>query len=130
MDLRVAVGLRGRGEQEPRPLLLGQAQGVQRPDGAHLERLDRKHEVVDRRGGAGEVQDLVDRTGNVHELRHVGLEQMKARPAQQVLDVARCSGDEVVERDHLAPVVEQALAQVGAQEPRSSGDDDSRHADS
>src|SRR5687768_3918283 len=43
-------------------------------------------------------------------------------------DVARRSGDEVVERDDLAFVVEQALAQVRAEESGASGDDDFRHS--
>ena len=61
VDLRVAVRLRGGGEQEARALLPGQPERVQRADRADLQRLDRQLQVVDRRGGRGEVQDGVDR---------------------------------------------------------------------
>ena len=48
VDLRVAVGLRGGGEQEASALLLGQAQGVQGPGGPDLHGLDGQLQVVDR----------------------------------------------------------------------------------
>ncbi len=127
VDLRVAVGLAGRGEQEAGALLLGQAQGVQRAERADLHRLDRQLEVVDRAGRAGEVQHLVDRAGDVDVLRHVGLHEPEPVVLHQVLDVDRRAGQEVVERDDLVAVGEQLLAQVRAQEAGPAGHDRSRH---
>ena len=60
MHVRIAIDLAGRGLQHPRLEPLGEAEHV---DGAHDAGLGRVHGVVlivDRRGGAGEVVDLVD----------------------------------------------------------------------
>ena len=48
VDQRIAVDLRGRGEQEARPLGLGEPERVVGAERADLERLDRQLEVVDR----------------------------------------------------------------------------------
>ena len=56
VDLRVAVDLAGRGQEEAGVLGLGQAERVVRAEAADLQRLDRHLEVVLRRGRAGEVQ--------------------------------------------------------------------------
>ena len=61
MDLGVAVDLGGAGQQEAGVLGLGQAERVVRAERADLERRDRVRQVVDRAGGAGEVEDVVDR---------------------------------------------------------------------
>jgi hypothetical protein len=47
VHLGVAVHLGRRGQQEPRVLGPGQAEGVQRADGTDLERLERHPQVVD-----------------------------------------------------------------------------------
>src|SRR5262245_63468289 len=59
-DLRVAVHLAGRRQQEAGALRLGEPQAVVRPQAADLERLDGDQEVVDGRGRAGEVQHRVE----------------------------------------------------------------------
>ena len=61
MDLRVAVDLGRRGDQEARAVLLGQPERVVGAVGADLERVQRQPQVVDRRGRRGEVVDEVDR---------------------------------------------------------------------
>src|SRR5207302_1254106 len=45
-------------------------------------------------------------------------------PAEEVADVVGAPGEEVVHRDDLVPALEEELAQVRAEEPRSSGDQD------
>ena len=52
VDVGVAVDLGGGGEEEARPLALGQAEGVVRPQRPDLEGGDGQLEVVDRRGRA------------------------------------------------------------------------------
>ena len=68
VHLRVAVHLARRGEQEARPLHLGEAERVVRPVRADLERLQREPQVVDRARGAREVVDEVDRLGDLDVL--------------------------------------------------------------
>jgi hypothetical protein len=86
-----------------------------------LHRLDRQLEVVDRTRGAGEVQHLVDRPGDVCVLRDVALDQTAPVVLHQVLDVGRGVGQEVVQREDLGPVTQQLLAQVRAQEASTPG---------
>src|SRR3989454_5183565 len=57
VNVRVAVDLRRRGEQEPGAGGLGHAERVVRAERADLERLDRQLEVVARGGGARPAQD-------------------------------------------------------------------------
>ena len=128
VHLRVAVDLGGRGEHETGVLVAGQAQGVQRADRPHLQRLDRHAEVVDGRRRAGEVQDEVDRAADVDVVGDVRPDQPEAGVGSEVRDVLRGAGEEVVEADDLVATVEQRLAQVGAEEPRAAGDDGTGHA--
>jgi hypothetical protein len=60
MHRRVAIDLAGRGLEDLGPHPLGQAQHVDGAVHAGLGRLHRVELVVDRRGRAGEVVDLVD----------------------------------------------------------------------
>lgn len=123
VDLRVAVHLRRRGQHEARTLVLREAERVQRPDRAHLERLDGQLQVVDRRGGRREVQHEVDRPGDVHELGHVAADQVEPGFAHEVGDVGGCAGEEAVEADDLGTPFDERGAQVAAEEPRAAGDD-------
>ena len=102
------------------PHLAGEVEHVQRAldrgaDGAHRVAL-----VVDRRGRAGEVEDLVDLHGQ--RLLHVVADQLEARVVEQVLDVGARAGEEVVEAHDLVPIGEQALAQMRAEEAGAAGD--------
>ena len=60
MDLGVPVDLRGRGQEDPGLDPLGQAEHVDRPHDVGLDGLDGIVLVVDGRGRAGQVVDLVD----------------------------------------------------------------------
>ena len=87
MHRGVAVDLAGRGLQDPAPCsALGQAQHVDGAVHAGLGRLHRVVLVVDRRGRAGEVVDLVDL--DIEREGHVVAHQLEARMCQQVRDVA------------------------------------------
>ena len=55
MDVRVAVDLAGRRQEELRALGPAQPESVVRAEAADLERLDRELEIVARRGGACEM---------------------------------------------------------------------------
>ena len=79
MDRRVAVDLAGRGLEDPALQALGQAQHVDGAVHAGLGRLHRIVLVVDRRGRAGQVVDLVDL--DIEREGHVVAHQLEARIA-------------------------------------------------
>ena len=58
-----------------------------RAERADLERLDRQLEVVDRAGGRGEVQDGVQRPGDVDVLGDVVVDEPEVGALRQVRDV-------------------------------------------
>ena len=98
MHLRVAVHLARRGEQEARPLHLGEAERVVRAVRADLERLQRQPQVVDRARRAREVVDEVDRLVDLDVLRQVVREEDEG-VAAQMLDVGERARLEVVDAD-------------------------------
>ena len=120
MNGGVAVHLRGRGLEDPAPETLGQAQHV---DGAMHAGLGRLHGIVlivDRRGRAGEIVDLVDL--DIERKRHVVAHQLEARMADQMLDVALAAGEEIVDANDVVAVGNQAIAQVRAEKAGTAGD--------
>jgi hypothetical protein len=121
VHLRVAVDLAGRGLQDLGLHALGQAEHVDGTVHAGLGGLHRVVLVVHRRGRAGEVVDLVDL--DVERKGHVVAQQLEARMADQVLDVAPRTGEEVVDAQHVVAAFEQLLAQVRAQEAGTAGDE-------
>ena len=76
MDQRIAVALRGRGEEEGRLLRLGQAERVVRAVRADLQRRDRVLEVIDRAGRRGEVEDVMHFVRQEDEIRDVVLDEL------------------------------------------------------
>ncbi len=58
-------------------------------------------------------------------VRHVRTDELKPLPAQQVRDVVRRSGDEVVNADHVDVRVEEPLRKVRADETRATGENSS-----
>jgi hypothetical protein len=126
VDLRVAVDLRGRGEEEARAMLLGQAERVMGAVGADLERVQRQAQVVDRRGRGGEVVDEVHRLLDEERLDDVVVE-VDELGDPDVLDVRERPRLEVVHADDAVTPPEQLVAQVRPQEARASGDKARRH---
>ena len=118
---RVAVDLRRRREHVPGPLLLRESEGVQGAEAADLERLDRHPQVVERARRRREVQDEVDRAGDVHVVGDVAPDQPEPRLLHEVHDVAGRSGQEVVQADDLHTAIEQVLAEVRSEEPGAPG---------
>jgi hypothetical protein len=74
-----------------------------------------------------QVHDGVDVAGDVDVVRHVVVLECEGRVADQVLDVAHRTGDEVVDGDDLVPARQQRAAQVRAEEAGAAGDDDAGH---
>ena len=77
--------------------------------------------VVDRRGRAGEIVDLVDL--DVERERDIVAHQLEARMGQQMLDVVLAAGEEVVDADDVVAFRNQAIAKVRTEEPGAAGDE-------
>jgi len=109
--------------QQPRLHPLGEAEHVDGPHDVRLDRLDGVELVVDRRGGAREVEDPVHL--QQHRLDDVVAHHLEVAVIQEVSDVGATPGVEVVEADHLVTIPEQALAEVAPDEAGSAGDEGS-----
>lgn len=122
MHGRIAIDLGGGGLEDLAAQALGQAQHVDRAVHAGLGRGDGVVLVMDRRGRAGEVVDLVDL--DIERKGHVMAHELEPGMVVQVLDVALGAGKEVVGADHLMPLFKQAVGQVRAEETGAAGDQD------
>ena len=122
MHQRVAIDFGGRGEQEGRLLGARQAEAVVGAQRAHLERLDRQLEIVDRARRRCEVQHVVDRLGEEERLADVVLDEGEVLATAQMLDVAQAAGDQVVDADDAAALLEQAFTQMRAEKAGAARD--------
>ena len=127
MDLRIAVDLGGRGEQEPGPLRLREPERVERPQGADLQGMDRVLEVVARRCRRGEMEDPVDPAVHVEVVRDVVALVAEPLVGQRADEVVRVAGEQGVEAEDLPALGQEPLAEMGPEEARAAGHDRSRH---
>ena len=119
VDGRVAVDFARRGVQDLCVHALGQAEHVERAVDRRLERLDGVVLVVDGRGGAGQVVDLVDlRVVGRGDVVAYGIE---AVAAQQVADVVLAAREVVVDADHVVAFHDEAFAEVRPDEACATG---------
>ena len=119
VHLGIAVHLGRRRLQDARLHALGEAQHVDRAVHARLRRLHRVELVVDRRGGARQVEDLVDL--DVERERHVVAHQLEARVAQEVRDVALGPREEVVDAKDVVAALDEPFAKMRAEEAGAPG---------
>src|SRR5439155_22786079 len=96
--------------------------------GADLERVQGQAQVVDRAGRAGEVKDEVDRLLDEPGLREVVVDEDEVGAVLDVLDVLQRAGVEVVDADDAVPLAQEVVAEVRAQESRSTRYDGASHA--
>ena len=122
MDLGIAVDLAGRGLEDPRVQSLGEPEHVDRAHHRGLDRLDRVVLVVTRCGRAGEVVDLVDL--DLVRIDHVVADELEVRATDEMLDVGFLTREEVVEADHLVALLDQTVAEMGAEKAGTAGDED------
>ena len=120
VDVGVAVDFRGGGLEDAGADAPCEHQHVQRAEHVRLHRLDGVVLVVNGRGGAGEVVDLVHL--KEERLAHVVSQQLETAGFQQVADVLAPSGKEVVEADDIMALRQQTFAQMRADEAGSSRD--------
>jgi len=119
MHRRVAIDLGGRCLHDLGPQPLGQAQHV---DGAVHARLGGLHGVMlvmDGRGRAGQIEDLVH--FHVEREGDVVTQQFEMRVIEQVHDVQLGAGEVVVQADNVAVPFQQAFAQVRAEKTGAAG---------
>ena len=74
--------------------------------------------------GAVLCHRLIERAGHIDVVGHVVLDESEARLADQVGNVVRRAGQEVVHADDLVPLCQEPIAQVRAQEAGRAGNQD------
>ena len=79
---------------------------------------------MDRRGGAGQVVDLVGL--EIERERHIVPDDFKTMMIEHALDVTTCAGEIIIDADDIGALLEQTLAEMGAEKSGSSGDYDTR----
>jgi hypothetical protein len=122
MDFGVAVDFGGGGLEDAGTGALGEAEAVHGAEEGGFGGFDGVELVVRGGGGAGEVVDLVDL--ELEGVADVVADEFEAVVVEEVLDVAFSAGEEVVEADDFVAFVEEAFAEVGAEEAGSAGDED------
>ena len=110
VDERVAVDLARGGVEDAGLRLEREVEHVHDAEDGALRRLYRVLLVVDGRGGAGEVVDLVELSPE--GLSHVVQDEREAAVLEEVVDVGLRAGEEVVECRDLVAVREEAAAEV------------------
>src|SRR5439155_24159847 len=78
--------------------------------------------VVDGRRRRREVQGRPHRSVHLDPGAHVGPDERERRIVEQVLDIARPAGEEIVHAHHLVAFAEEALAEMGSDEPGAARD--------
>ena len=119
MDFRVAVDFGSRGLQDARLDALGKPQHVDCAMHGGLGRLHRVELVVDRRGRAREVVDLVD--FDVERKRDVVAHQLEVGVGGEVREVLLAAGEVIVHAQHVAARREQLFAQMRAEKAGTAG---------
>ena len=75
--------------------------------------------IVDRRGRAGQIVDLVDL--DIERKRHVVADQLEAMVIERCVDIAPRAGEIVVDADDAGALFQQPLAQVRAEKSGAAG---------
>src|SRR4249919_3162390 len=84
-------------------------------------------QVVVRTCRAREMQHRVYRIREIDPFADIGDQIREPFAVQQIPDVKLIPGQQVVHRSHGPTPSQQSATEVGAEEPKSSGNDGSRH---
>ena len=114
MNIWIAIDLGGGGLEDLRFNPLGQAEHVDCAVHACLRRLHRVMLVMDRRGRACQVVNLIDL--QIKWERDIVADQFKMLVIEEVLDVASGAGKEVVNTEDQRTVRKQMPTQMRAEE--------------
>src|SRR6266566_1497900 len=113
---RVAVHFRRRGEQEAGMLRHGETQRLVGAEGADLQRLDRQLEIVDRAGGAREVQHAIERSFDFDVAGDVLVGEPEARMRGDVRQVRRIARDVIVHSQYVVPERQELVYEMRSEE--------------
>jgi hypothetical protein len=80
-------------------------------------------EIIDGTRGGGEVEDVVDLPRDLEGMRDVRADKLEAGVSEEMGDVLGGAGNEVIDRDDLVALREEAIAKVGADEPGPTGNE-------
>ena len=119
VDMRITIHFRCGGLQNLRFQTLGKTQHIDCPVHACLRRLYRVMLVMDRRGRAGEIVNLVDL--QIERERDVVPDHLEMFVIEQLLDVASSAGKEIIDTNHHCAISEQALAKMRAKKASAAG---------
>src|SRR5438105_3370765 len=75
------------------------------------------------------MEDVVEGPLHLDEMRHVVVHEREARMVLQVGDILPITGDQVVHADDIESLLDEAIAEMGAEEACSAGDEDSWHGE-
>jgi hypothetical protein len=77
--------------------------------------------VVDRTGGTGEVEDVID-FAHIEGFANVFFDELEARLMLKVRKIRAASGEQVIEDDNIPVFGEQSIAKMRAQKAGAAGD--------
>jgi len=127
VNLRVPIHLGGRGEKEASLLGFGHAERFVGPEGADLEGLDGKSQVIPRAGRRSKVADRIHRAVDFEVFGHVLTNELKSRMAPEVPDVLLASRDEIIDTNDFVSPAKELVDEVGSDEAGPARDDRTRH---
>src|SRR5438132_13981763 len=87
-----------------------------------FKRLDRLFQIVDRARRRREMQHVIERTLAVDVIGYVVVDERQTVATDQMPNVRRASGDQLVHAAHLVPTIEEELAEVCSEESRTPRD--------
>jgi hypothetical protein len=122
MDMRIAVHLARAGLKDARLDPFCQPQAVDGTHDGRLGRLDGVELVVRRRGGAGQIVNLIHL--ELEGIDDVVPYQLESGVIQEVRNVGLPSGEEIIEANDFMPLRQQPIAEMGTQKPGAAGDQD------
>jgi len=119
MDGGVSVDLAGGGLEYPGLYPFCQTQHMDGTHDAGLDGLDRVVLVVDRRSGTGQIVYLI----NFEEdgLHHVMSYEFEIGFFQEMTHVLLSTGEEIVQAQNIMTFRDQAITEVGTEEPGAAG---------
>ena len=94
----------------------GETQRLVGAEGADLQRLDRQLEIVDRTGGAREMQHAIERPFDLDVARDVLVGEPEARMRGDVRQVRRIAGDVIVHSQHVVPERQELVYEMRSEE--------------